>query len=77
MEGVFLGSTAQGKEMAKKYKHLTIEDAAKAGKKGKVKQLIISHISQRYEFKEKFLLKEAKKIFSRVKIAKDLMAIRV
>jgi ribonuclease Z len=77
VEGVFLGSTDQGKEMAKRYKHLTIEDAANAGKKGKVKELIISHISQRYEFKEKFLLKEAKKIFKRVRIAKDLMQVNL
>ena len=77
MEGVFLGSTDQGNEMAKRYKHLTIEDAARAGKKGKVKELIITHISQRYEFKEKFLLKEAKRIFKRVRIARDLMKLEL
>jgi len=75
MEGVFLGSTTQGKEMAKRYKHLTIEDAANAGKKGEVGELIMSHISQRYEFKEKFLLKEAKKIFKKVRIASDFMKV--
>tara|TARA_Y100000310_G_scaffold231570_1_gene234170 strand:- start:1102 stop:2004 length:903 start_codon:yes stop_codon:yes gene_type:complete len=77
IEGVFLGSTVRGKEMAKKYKHLTLEDAVKSGKKGKVKELIISHISQRYEFKEKVLLKAAKKIFDRVSIAEDLMNLKV
>lgn len=77
MEGVFLGSTDHGKEMSKKYKHLTIEDACRAAKKGKVKELIISHISQRYEFKEKLLLKEAKKIFKKVQIAKDFMKVSV
>lgn len=77
MEGVFLESTTQGKEMAKKYKHMTIEAASKAAKKGKVGQLIISHISQRHEFKEKFLLKEAKKVFKKVKIAKDLMKVKL
>ena len=77
MEGVFLESTTQGNEMAKKYKHMTIEAASKAAKKGKVGQLIISHISQRHEFKEKFLLKEAKKVFKKVKIAKDLMKISI
>ena len=51
-EGVFLRGTDKGEEMSKKYKHLTLEDAAESAKKGKVKELIISHISQRYEFKE-------------------------
>ena len=77
MEGVFLGSTSVGKEMSKRYKHLTLEESVKAGKKGKVKELIISHISQRYEFKEKFLLKEAKKIYKNVRIASDLMKVTI
>ncbi len=77
IEGVFLGSTDHGRRMAKKYKHMTIEDASKAGKKGKVDQLIITHISQRYEYQEKFLLKEAKKIFKKVKVAKDLMKVNL
>jgi ribonuclease Z len=77
MEGVFLGSTSVGKEMSKRYKHLTLEESVKAGKKGKVKELIISHISQRYEFKEKFLLREAKKIYKNVRIASDLMKVTI
>jgi ribonuclease Z len=77
VEGVFLGSTDHGKKMASKYKHMTIEDACNAGKKGKVKELIISHISQRYEYKENYLLKEAKKIFKKVRIAKDLMVVSI
>ena len=77
MEGVFLGNTSIGKEMSKKYKHLTLEESARAGKKGKVKELIISHISQRYEFKEKFLLKEVKKIYKNVRIANDLMKVTI
>ena len=44
--------------LAKKYGHLTAEQAAKTAKKAKAKKLILTHISQRYEFKEKILLKE-------------------
>lgn len=77
MEGVFLGSTKEGKEISKKYKHLTIEDSAMLSKKNKVKELIISHISQRYEYKEKLLLTEAKKIFKNVKIANDFMTVNL
>lgn len=77
MEGVFLGSTKEGKEMSKKYKHLTVEDSAMLSKKNKVKELIITHISQRYEFKDNLLLKEAKKIFKNVKIANDFMIVNL
>lgn len=63
----------EDKELAIKYKHLTLEEATKAAKKEKVKQLFLTHISQRYEFKEKYLLKKARKIFKNAKIAEDLM----
>lgn len=63
------------KKLAIKYKHLTLEEAAKAAKKEKVKQLFLTHISQRYEFKEEYLLKKARKIFPKTKIAKDLMEV--
>jgi ribonuclease Z len=75
MEGVFLNSDRGGAD--KKYKHLTIEDTANLCKKNKVKELLISHISQRYEFKENILLKEAKKIFKNVKIANDFMVVNL
>lgn len=77
VEGVFLGSEEEGKKMSEKYKHLTLEDAAKLCKKNKVKKLIISHISQRYEFKEKLLLKELKKHFKNSDIATDFMTIEI
>ena len=51
--------------------------AAEIAKKAKVKELVLTHISQRFEYKEKKLLKEAKEVFSNVKIAKDLMSIDV
>lgn len=51
-------------------KHLTTKQAGMIAKKAKVKQLIITHFSQRYN-DEKVLEKEAKKTFKNVKSAKD------
>lgn len=59
------------------YKHLTVEGAAKTAKKSNVKKLILTHLSQRYEFKEDMLEKQAKKIFPNSKIAKDFMAVEL
>lgn len=63
--------------IAKKYGHMTTEQSAKVAKKAKAKKLILTHINQRYEFKEKILLKEAKKIFPNTTIAKDFMRVEV
>jgi len=72
-------STYSKKELAnaKEYNHLTAEQAAKIAKKGKVKKLILSHISQRYDGNEKILLREAKKIFKNTTIAEDFMKVEV
>jgi ribonuclease Z len=59
------------KEMAEEHKHLTAEQAGKIAKKGKVKKLILTHISGRYELKDKYVLGESKKFFENIKIAKD------
>lgn len=63
--------------LAKRYGHMTAEQSAKIAKKAKAKKLILTHINQRYEFKEKMLLKEAKKIFPNTTIAKDFMKVEV
>ena len=60
------------KEKAKEYLHLTVEQAGKIAKKSKSKELILTHISQRYERDMKPLLNQAKKEFKNVSIAKDL-----
>ncbi|MBS3093655.1 ribonuclease Z [Candidatus Pacearchaeota archaeon] len=65
------------KDLAKQYLHLTSVMAAEIAKAGKAKQLILTHISQRHEFKEKNLLNEAKKIFPNTKIAHDLMEVNL
>ena len=78
-ELLILEATYSKKEsaLAKKYGHMTTEHSAKIAKKANAKKLILTHISQRYEFKEKMLLNEAKKIFPNTTIAKDLMEVEV
>ncbi|MBS3076538.1 ribonuclease Z, partial [Candidatus Pacearchaeota archaeon] len=60
------------KTKAKEYNHMTSEQAAEIAKAGKVKKLILMHLSQRYGKATKKLLDEAKKIFSKSSLAEDL-----
>jgi len=55
--------------------HMTTKDAGKIADEAKVKELIITHISQRYK-DSSTLLKEAKSVFPNTRIAHDLMEIR-
>ena len=64
------------KEKAKEYFHLTAADAALIAKKAKVKQLILTHFSQRYNNPSIFE-KEARKIFKNTILAKDFMTIEL
>lgn len=57
--------------------HLTAEQAAQTAKSSKSKKLILTHLSQRYELKNKEILEEAKKVFKDVLIAEDLQKIEV
>jgi ribonuclease Z len=57
---------------AKEHLHLTAEQAADIAKKAKVNQLILTHISQRYEHFPEIIEKEAKKVFKNVSLVKDL-----
>jgi len=69
--------TEQEKDLAKEYKHLTAKQAAEIAKKSNSKKLILTHISQRYDYKEKFLLEEAKKIFKSSEVAEDLTSLEL
>jgi len=60
-----------------KYQHLTAEESARVAKKAKVKRLILTHISQRYEFDTSKHLEQAKKFFPNAEVAKDFMVIEV
>jgi ribonuclease Z len=77
IEGTFLGNSKNGLEMAKKYKHMAVEQAAEVAKSENVKRLIITHISQRYEYREKLLLNAVRQIFANAEIAKDFMKVEI
>ena len=62
------------KDKAKDHKHLTAKQAATIAKESKSKQLILTHISQRYK-EEKQILNEAKKTFKNTKVAKDFLSV--
>ncbi len=68
--------SAEEKEKAKEYKHLTTEDAAKIAKKGKAKKLILTHFSQRYK-DVSILEKEAKRIFPNTEAANDFTEVNL
>jgi ribonuclease Z len=64
-------------EHAKEHKHLTAKQAGEIAKKAKVKKLILTHISQRYEREPNVLLKDAKDVFELTSIAKDLESVEI
>jgi len=63
-------------ERAKKYGHSTPIQAARTAKKARVKKLVLTHISQRYEDTSAWL-KQAKKIFKNTVIAEDFMRLDI
>jgi len=63
-------SSENAKE-AKEHMHLTANQDGQIAKSAKVKKLILTHISQRYDNKLKELLEDAKKNFKNVFIAED------
>jgi ribonuclease Z len=63
-------------ERAEEDGHSTPKQAAENAKKAKAKQLILTHISARYEDTSK-LLGQARKVFKNTKVAEDFMAVEV
>lgn len=63
-------------ERAKEYGHSTPNQAARTAKKAKVRKLVLTHISQRYEDTTK-VLKQAKKIFKNTTVAEDFMKLDI
>jgi ribonuclease Z len=63
-------------ERAKEYCHSTPSQAARTAKKAKVKKLVLTHISQRYEDTSK-VLKQAKRIFKNTLVAEDFMKLDI
>ncbi len=63
-------------EKAKEDGHSTPNQAAENARKAEVKQLVLTHISARYD-NTSLLLEEAQKIFKNTKVAKDFMEIEI
>jgi ribonuclease Z len=63
-------------ERAKEYGHSTPRQAARTARKAKVKKLILTHISQRYEDSNR-VLKQAKRIFRNTVVATDFMKLDI
>ncbi|MHA1804310.1 MAG: ribonuclease Z [Promethearchaeota archaeon] len=63
------------KNIARKKKHSTSVDAAEIALKMNAKQLLLTHISSRYEDDTTKLLEEAKNVFPNTLLARDLMKI--
>jgi ribonuclease Z len=63
-------------ERAEKYGHSTVDQAAWSAKRARVKQLILTHISQRYEDTSTWL-KQARKIFKDTAMAEDFMQVEI
>lgn len=63
------------KDIAQEKKHSTSVDAANDAKNMNAKQLILTHISSRYQEDASILLEEAKQIFPNTILAKDLLRI--
>ncbi|UCD21128.1 MAG: ribonuclease Z [archaeon] len=63
-------------KFARERGHLTAGQTAKIAKQAKVKRLVLSHVSQRYSDK-RIVVKEAKKIFPKVELAKDFMKLEL
>jgi len=64
-------------ERAAETGHSSPAEVAKIAKRAGVKQLVLVHISNRYEKDDSMLLEQAKRIFPNTVIAKDLMELDV
>lgn len=70
-EATYLESSKEDIKHAEEHKHMTAKQAGIIAKKAKVKMLLLTHFSQRYEYKSKSVADEARKEFDNVKVVKD------
>ncbi len=63
--------------LAKRGKHMTAKQCAEIAKQAKVKKLILTHLSSRYDKNFEKVLKEARKIFKNSFVAKDLDIVEI
>ena len=64
-------------EVASEHGHMTSVEAATIAKEAKVKALVLTHLSQRYEAIPKVILAEAKEVFKDVIIPEDLESVEL
>lgn len=64
-------------ELAKQHQHMTSKQAAELAKKSKVKKLILTHLSERYDKEPAKILNEAQRIFKNTILAKDFDVISI
>lgn len=69
--------SSENSKEAKEHMHLTARQDGQIAKSAKVKKLVLTHISQRYDNKLKELLDDAKKEFKNVVIAEDLSSFEI
>ena len=65
------------KDKAKEYLHLTAEQAGQIAKKSKSKELILTHISQRYDKDPKKILNDSRKVFKNSFLVQDLDVLEI
>lgn len=68
--------TSDLEEKGEEYGHMTAQQAAKLAQMANVKDLILTHFSQRYKTSD-VILEDAKKVFPNVRCAYDLMNVRL
>jgi len=64
-------------DMAREKKHMTSKQDAQIAKKAKVKKLILTHLSDRYDKDFNLILGGAKKIFKNSHLVKDLDVVKI
>jgi len=77
---LFICESSFGSELEKEARermHMAVNQTANIAKKAKVKKLILTHISSRYEKNLNQILNEAKKIFKESYLVKDLDVVEV
>lgn len=77
---LFICESSFGSELEKEARermHMSVNQTASVAKKAKVKKLILTHISSRYEKNLNQILSEAKKIFKESYLVKDLDVIEI
>jgi ribonuclease Z len=70
-------SAEESSELLGERAHLSSVEAAKIAKRGKVKGLVLVHLSQRYDGIPKVILGEAKTVFESVVIPEDLESVEL